>query len=571
MDDRVALPVNTVVDGSYRILGVVGSGGFGITYEAEDIRLQARVAVKEYYPCDFGLRTGAMSIRPKSDRHKETFDWGRANFLTEARTLARFEHPAIVRVSRVFETNSTAYMVMRFEQGQSLENWLRGLGRPPTQAELDTIVAPLLDALEIMHRENFLHRDIAPDNIIIRPDGSPVLLDFGAARRAVAEKSRALTGIVKAGYSPQEQYANDSRLQGPWSDFYALGGTLYRAVTGRVPEEATLRMSDDRTEAAAAIAKGPYRPGFLAAIDACLKVRYTERPQSIAVLRPMLFQETRQPKSGPKSASKPAPKTPRGAPAAAHGSSGRRTLAIAAILVVLGGAYGGYEYARWAAPRPDPELARRNAEQPKEQQAQAAAAKRKADEDEQAKAEARRKAELAEEETRRQADTAAKRKADAEEQARTQAEARRKAEQAAEDARRQADADAARRKADEERQARAQAEAEARRKAELAEQERRKQDAALRPNAFDGVWEISRTGTNCLPLHVFGVAISNGSFGQGFGTVSPSGDFKFLGRSQNTGPRDMHYTGTLAGNSGTGTFFAEGSTCSGTFTAKRRG
>ena len=141
----------------------------------------------------------------------------------------------------------------------------------------------------MMHAADFLHRDIAPDNIIVRADGTPVLLDFGAARRAVAEMSRALTGIVKAGYSPHEQYASDSRLQGPWSDLYALGGTLYRAVTGKPPEEATLRVDEDRMPPAAQAAKGEYRPGFLAAIDACLKVRHAERPRSVAQLRPMLL------------------------------------------------------------------------------------------------------------------------------------------------------------------------------------------------------------------------------------------------------------------------------------------
>ena len=115
---------------------------------------------------------------------------------------------------------------MDFEAGEPLEAWLKGLGHQPAQPELDRITAPLLDALEMMHAESFLHRDIAPDNIIIRADATPVLLDFGAARRAVAEMSRTLTGIVKAGYSPHEQYATDSRLQGPWSDIYALGATL---------------------------------------------------------------------------------------------------------------------------------------------------------------------------------------------------------------------------------------------------------------------------------------------------------------------------------------------------------
>src|SRR5436190_782592 len=233
-------------------------------------------------------RGASLSVRPKSDRHKETFDWGRANFLQEARTLARFEHPSIVRVSRVYEANSTAYMVMRFEQGRSFEDWLRSLDRPPTQGELDSIVAPLLDALQMMHAANFLHRDIAPDNVIVRADGTPVLLDFGAARRAVAEMSRSLTGIVKAGYSPHEQYSSDSRLQGPWSDIYALGGTLYRAVTGRIPEEATLRVDVDNMPPAAQAAKGMYRRDFLGAIDACLKVKHSERPRSVTQLRPML-------------------------------------------------------------------------------------------------------------------------------------------------------------------------------------------------------------------------------------------------------------------------------------------
>jgi tRNA A-37 threonylcarbamoyl transferase component Bud32 len=550
LDDRVVLPVNTVLDGSYRIVRVVGSGGFGITYEAEDIRLHAKVAIKEYYPHDFGDRDATMSVKPKSDRHKETFDWGRASFLQEARTLARFEHPSIVRVSRVYEANSTAYMVMRFEQGQSFEDWLKGLGRPPTQDELDAIVAPLLDALQMMHAAKFLHRDIAPDNVIIRPDGTPVLLDFGAARRAVAERSHALTGIVKAGYSPQEQYATDSRLQGPWSDFYALGGTLYRAVTGRIPEEATLRVSDDRTPPAAEAAKGRYRPGFLAAIDACLKVKYAERPQSVAQLRPMLFAATPPPKVAPKSKPRLQPKSQSRVEAPAAGMAGRWSLAIVALLVVLAGAYGGYEFSRWSAKGPVPV-----AEVGKQAKDAAPAAA---------------KTELGEQEARRQAEAAAKRKVDEEEAARVQAEARRKAELAEQEARRQAEAAAAKRKADEEEAARAQAET--RRKAELAEQERRRREASLGTTAFDGVWEITRVGTNCATQsHVFGVTIENGTFAQGFGTVSPSGEFKLLGRSLNTGRRDLNYTGKLSGASGSGTFQADGGNCTGTFTAKRRG
>src|SRR5262245_16233729 len=290
-----------------------------------------------------------MSVRAKSERHRKTFEWGRSNFLKEARTLARFEHSSIVRVARVFEANSTAYMVMSFERGQSFEAWLNGLGRPPTQAELDAIVVPLLGALEMMHATSFLHRDIAPDNIIVRADGSPVLLDFGAARRAVAEMSRALTGIVKAGYSPHEQYSSNNRLQGPWSDLYALGGTFYRAVTGHAPEEATLRFDDDRMAPAVLAAKAGYRPQFLKGIDACLKIKHADRPQSVAQLRSILFEAERRvarPTAvGARRASStvvldrrthaqsPARATPRNWP-----------LLGAAVLMIVGGAYGGYVF-----------------------------------------------------------------------------------------------------------------------------------------------------------------------------------------------------------------------------------
>ena len=446
MDSRLGLPVNTVLDGSYRIARVVGSGGFGITYEAEDINLHTAVAIKEYYPLEFGDRDATMSVKPKSDRHKQTFDWGRSNFLQEARTLARFEHPSVVRVTRVFEANSTAYMVMRFEQGQSFEAWLNGLGRLPTQEELDSIVAPLLDALQMMHAENFLHRDIAPDNITVRGDGSPVLLDFGAARRAVAEMSRTMTGIVKAGYSPHEQYSSDSRLQGPWSDLYALGGTLYRAVTGNAPEEATLRVDEDHMPPASQVArKSGYRPGFLSAIDACLRVRHSERPRSVAQLRPLMLGRKSQPRPGlrlveafkapgktpplrapPRAPSPPAQPSPtrRTAPPAGRPGAARRwPVVAAAILAVLGGAYGGYEYSRWQPI--DAADAQRRA-------AQAIAAKRA--EEERARQET---------EAKRIAEAAAQKKADEEAEAKRAEQARIDAAKVAaeEVARREADAD----------------------------------------------------------------------------------------------------------------------------------
>ena len=500
MDSRLVLPVNTVLDGSYRIMRVVGSGGFGITYEAEDINLGTMVAIKEYYPFDFGDRDATMSVRPKSERHKQTFDWGRSNFLQEARTLARFEHPSIVRVTRVFEAHATAYMVMRFERGGSFEAWLGSLGRPPSQEELDAILHPLLDALEMMHAADFLHRDIAPDNIIVRSDGTPVLLDFGAARRAVAEMSRSLTGIVKAGYSPHEQYSSDGRLQGPWSDLYALGGTLYRAVTGKAPEEATLRFDEDNMASAAKLSRGKYRRDFLTAIDTCLKVRHSERPRSVAQLRPMLLGRMSQPKaterlmeptyklSGDRTPSQPrvpsrVPSLPRFSQATVQQVK-RRWPAIAAMVAILGGAYGGYEYQRWlteggagahAVPSgtADAEARRKAAEEAAQRQAALDTERRQKDK-EAADArqrqfeieEERRRKEMAE--TQRQAELAEARRRKEQADA-AEAEARRKAEEARKEEARLAALEAARRKE--------QAEAEEKRRIAAQEDARRKADA----------------------------------------------------------------------------------------------
>jgi serine/threonine protein kinase len=289
MDYREVLQTDTVLDRKYRIDRVIGAGGFGITYQAYDIGLASPVAIKEYYPAQFGMRDASMSVRPRTDGDRPLFDRLRSSFLREARTLAKFDHPAIVRVLSVFEAHGTAYMVMKYESGPSLKVWLQELGRAPTQAELDRLVWPLLDALEAMHRSDFLHRDIAPDNIIVRADGSPVLLDFGASRQVITDMSGTLTGVVKQGYSPQEQYSSDVRAQGPWTDIYALGATLYLAVTGRVPTEATARMLEDGLKPSMTSARTGYRSTFLAAIDAAMRLHPRDRPQSVAAWRESLF------------------------------------------------------------------------------------------------------------------------------------------------------------------------------------------------------------------------------------------------------------------------------------------
>jgi len=290
MDNLLALPIGTELAGDYRIARVLGAGGFGITYLAEEVPLNRGVAIKEYFPSDFAARENTTLVRSKSRSQDEDYRWGLDRFIEEAQALATFDHANIVRVYRYFRQNNTGYMVLKLEEGVSFKSWLDKLGRRPLQAELDAIVAPLLDALETIHTRSFLHRDIAPDNIMIRPDGSRVLIDFGSARREVASHLSTMSVLVKPGYSPAEQYAQDGRRQGPWTDIYALAATLYHAVTGRRPADAPGRMQrDDLVAAEFAAAQGGYRVSFLQAIDVALRLSVERRPQSIAEWRKMLL------------------------------------------------------------------------------------------------------------------------------------------------------------------------------------------------------------------------------------------------------------------------------------------
>lgn len=177
-----ALPDGTELVSDFRIERVIGAGGFGITYLATEIALDRKVTIKEYFPGDFAARGKGVSALPRSEQCATDYQWGLDRFIEEAQTLAKYDHPNIVRVYRYFRANNTGYMVLHFEEGQSLKSWLQSLDRAPRQAEMDQIIAPLLEALAVVHASDFLHRDIAPDNIIIRNDGSPVLIDFGAAR-----------------------------------------------------------------------------------------------------------------------------------------------------------------------------------------------------------------------------------------------------------------------------------------------------------------------------------------------------------------------------------------------------
>jgi len=240
------LPPGTVLQNKYLLGRVLGQGGFGITYLAWDKVLNIKLAIKEYLPQQLVTRTaGQSTVTVYKSSLAEEFRFGLNKFLEEARTLARFnEHPNIVTVREYFEANNTAYLVMNYHEGVTLQGYLESKGGKIPIAHALEIFMPVLDALKEVHAAGILHRDISPDNLLINTEGRVILIDFGAARQAMSEKSKSLSVIMKAGYSPPEQYQSRGK-QGPWTDIYAVAATIYRALTGQAPLEAIDRMAED--------------------------------------------------------------------------------------------------------------------------------------------------------------------------------------------------------------------------------------------------------------------------------------------------------------------------------------
>jgi non-specific serine/threonine protein kinase len=267
----------------FELLEVIGEGGFGIVYRAYDHSLQREVAIKEYMPSMLARRVGDDSVHVRSDRLTATFQAGLRSFINEARTLAQFSHPALVRVHRFWEANSTAYMAIQLYRGRTLRRLAEQEPSKVTEAWLLGMLGPLLGALETLHRSQCFHRDIAPDNIFIQQDDLPVLLDFGAARKSIADLVDEVAVMVKSGYSPIEQYADDNTLlQGAWTDLYALGAVLYRAVTGHPPPSAVVRSVQDAYVPLSSLGRGDLSPAFCAAVDHTLAVHSKDRTQTVA-------------------------------------------------------------------------------------------------------------------------------------------------------------------------------------------------------------------------------------------------------------------------------------------------
>jgi non-specific serine/threonine protein kinase len=292
MDSEAACSTNClpagVQIGEYRVLDVIGEGGFGRVYKARDLSLDREVAIKEYMPSALAGRQSSHQVHVRS-QHRGAFDAGLRSFINEARLLARFSHPTLVHVYRFFEAGGTAYMVMRHYEGQTLGRVLEASSGRIGQAQLCALVAPLLDVLEVLHAEDCFHRDIAPDNIFVQRDGSPVLLDFGAARRIIGDMTQALTMVLKPGFAPIEQYVDDGAMpQGAWTDIYQVGALIHQAATGRTPATSVARMVTDPMQPLTSEQVPGYSDAFLQGMQRALAVRPQDRPQSIAELRSLL-------------------------------------------------------------------------------------------------------------------------------------------------------------------------------------------------------------------------------------------------------------------------------------------
>jgi serine/threonine protein kinase len=462
---RGTLPAGTRLR-NYELMSVLGHGGFGITYYARDTTLGREVAVKEYLPTSLALRENGTTVVPRSTQLAEDFIWGRERFLEEARILATLEGvPSIVRVYDYLEANGTAYMVMGLARGETLDQRLKR-DKQLAPAVIERMLERLLGGLEEVHKAGFLHRDVKPANIILDAKDNPTLIDFGASRAAMADRTAAMTAIFTPRYAAAEQLTSDK--QGPWTDIYSVSATLYHSITGRAPPSSLERALNDTYEPLAGLSLAGFSAGTLQGIDAGLALRAKDRPQSIAVWRDVLSATEasdsdatvvrrvkpgavpkpspptpKTPDPAPKTTAPPAPPSTRSEPSQMLAIAGKNRIKLfagvmVAILLLAGGGY--LVFATKSAPSPAPlgdqktdgrdaaakaQAERQRAEQAAKQKAEAEAQQKAAAEAQQkAAAEAQRKAAA---EAQQRAAAEAQRKAAAEAQQKAAAEAQQKA------------------------------------------------------------------------------------------------------------------------------------------------
>ena len=336
IDHVNALPPGTRFE-EYRLDAVLGAGGFGITYRAYDANLDKFVAIKEYLPNEFATRAERYTVVPQSSTDAQDYHWGLNRFLDESRTLARFDHPHLNRVHRFFESNGTAYMVLEYVDGETLADRLTRERQLPEES-LQRLLDEVLSGLAVVHDAGYVHRDIKPGNLMLREeDGSAVVLDFGAARQAVGQRSKAITSILTPGYAPVEQYDGKVDRVGAWTDIYALGMVAYRCVSGLGDSElpdAVARMlaytkGGTTLPPAVEAGKSKYSAKLLEAIDWAIEVDEEGRPQSVDAWRGALAGGGRR-QGAAKSIKKPPTQKTRDT---TTGRSGPRRLTVALTMV----------------------------------------------------------------------------------------------------------------------------------------------------------------------------------------------------------------------------------------------
>ena len=299
-----ALSPGTRLD-EFEIVRVLGTGGFGIVYLARDHVLLREVAIKEYMPAALAGRGEGTSVSLRSHGFAETFARGLESFLSEARLLASFDHRSLVKVHRFWRGNGTAYMAMQYYAGETLKDARLRMSAPPDEAWLDAFIEALLGVLDLLHGHGVYHRDVSPDNILLLDDGRPVLLDLGSARRVMADGPQSFTAHLKPQFAPIEQYAEEAggMRQGPWTDLYALGATLYFVLTGRAPTPSVVRAVRDvlptlASQSGSTIAH--VRPRLLATVDWTLALAPEQRPQSVLSVRRALSGDMVPPPASPR-------------------------------------------------------------------------------------------------------------------------------------------------------------------------------------------------------------------------------------------------------------------------------
>ena len=284
-----ALPAGTRL-AEFEIRGLLGVGGFGLVYRAYDHSLHRTVAIKEYMPAALAARPDGLVLSVRSSSDQATYQYGLQSFIAEARLLAQFDHPSLVKVYRFWEANNTAYMVMPLYSGMTLKQARSLMAAPPSEDWLRTVLWSILQALQVLHEHDTLHRDVSPDNIFLQDVGPPVLLDLGAARRAIGDRSRKLTAILKVNYAPIEQYAEAVDLkQGPWTDLYSLAAAVYSCLCNDPPLPATARAVRDSLlpvrQIVGTVKKHfglTYSESFVRTIQHALALQPADRPQSLA-------------------------------------------------------------------------------------------------------------------------------------------------------------------------------------------------------------------------------------------------------------------------------------------------